>query len=361
MTASQDSLRQLLRTRWPLIQAPMAGVQGHALAAAVSREGALGSLPAAMLSPQALLDELAALRLALAAAPTAPGCGSYNLNFFCHTPATPDAAHEQRWHTALNPYFEEYGIDPSAIPAGPGRAPFSPELADLIEPLRPPVLSFHFGLPQPALLARVKAWGAVVLSTATTADEARWLQAQGADVIIAQGLEAGGHRGHFLNDDLSRQQGLFALLPQVVRAVSVPVVAAGGIADAAGISAALALGAAGVQLGTTYLLCDEATTSPLHRQVLGSPAAAHTALTRLLTGRPARGVVNRLMQALGPMNDAAPHFPLAAAALAPLRAAAEAQGRSDFSPLWAGQNTQGCQAIGAAELTRQLIAGFSHP
>ncbi len=242
------------------------------------------------------------------------------------------------------------------------RTPFGAEAAELLAAFRPPVVSFHFGLPEPALLAQVKAWGAKVLSSATTVDEALWLQAHGADAIVAQGLEAGGHRGHFLHDDLSLQQGTLALLPQVVRAVQLPVIAAGGIADAAGVAAAQALGAAGVQVGTAYLLCPEAQTAPLHRQALASAAVGHTALTNVFTGRPARGIVNRAMRALGQGGTAisplAPDFPLAASAMAPLRAAAEQAGRDDFTPLWAGQSAALCRPMPAAELTRALAAGW---
>lgn len=343
------TLQALLGTEFPLIQAPMAGAQGSALALAVSGAGALGSLPAAMLTPDALRAELAVL------AASGRPC---NVNFFCHTPPEPDAARETAWRATLSPYYAELGLDIAAVPAGAGRAPFSADLADLIAPFRPPVVSFHFGLPAPALLARVKAWGATVLSSATTVDEAVWLQAHGADAVIAQGLEAGGHRGHFLRHDLSEQMGTFALLPQVVRAVSVPVIAAGGIVDAAGVRAARALGAAGVQVGTAYLCCPEATTTALHRAALHSDAARHTALTNVFTGRPARGIVNRVMRELGSLSAAAPEFPLATAAMAPLRAAFEARGSADFSPLWAGQNTRGCRAVPAAELTRALAAGF---
>ncbi|MBL8372617.1 MAG: nitronate monooxygenase [Burkholderiaceae bacterium] len=343
------TLQALLGTEFPLIQAPMAGAQGSALALAVSGAGALGSLPAAMLTPYALRAELAVL------AASGRPC---NVNFFCHTPPEPDAAREAAWRATLAPYYAELGLDIAAVPAGAGRAPFSADLADLIAPFRPPVVSFHFGLPAPALLARVKAWGATVLSSATTVDEAVWLQAHGADAVIAQGLEAGGHRGHFLRHDLSEQMGTFALLPQVVRAVSVPVIAAGGIADAAAVRAARALGAAGVQVGTAYLCCPEATTTALHRAALHSDAARHTALTNVFTGRPARGIVNRVMRELGSLSAAAPEFPLATAAMAPLRAGFEARGSADFSPLWAGQNTRGCCAVPAAELTRALAAGF---
>jgi nitronate monooxygenase len=304
-----------------------------------------------MLGPEALRRELKALQTGTAY--------PVNLNFFCHVPPELDAAREAAWRRALAPYYAEAGLDIAAVPAGAGRVPFSGETANLIEAFRPAVVSFHFGLPAPDLLARVKGWGSVVLASATTVDEARWLQARGADVIIAQGLEAGGHRGMFLTDDLSTQMGTFALLPQVVAAVDVPVIAAGGIAEPAGVAAALALGAAGVQVGTAYLCSHEATTSALHRAALVSDAARHTALTTLFSGRPARGIVNRVMRELGPLNPAAPAFPLATAAMAPLRAHWEAQGSGDFSPLWAGQSTRGCQALPAADITRQLARAFA--
>lgn len=337
----------------PLIQAPMAGAQGSALALAVCRAGALGSLPAAMLSPDALRAELQTLHSGTDRA--------WNVNFFCHQPPAPDAARESAWRATLAPYAAELGLDVNAAPAGAGRQPFSAALADLLEPFAPRVVSFHFGLPEPGLVARIKRWGSLVLSSATTVDEARWLEAHGADAVIAQGLEAGGHRGHFLDMDLSRQMGSFALLPQVVAAVRVPVIAAGGLADAAGVAAALALGAQAVQVGTAFLCCDEASTGALHRAALQSDASRHTALTNLFTGRPARGIVNRLMREQGPLSDRPPAFPLATAALAPLRAAAEAQGRSDFTPLWAGQNTAGCRPGPAAERVRELCAAVSGP
>lgn len=344
------NLAELLGTELPLIQAPMAGVQGSALTIAVCGAGGLGSLPGAMLSPPALRSELAAIR----AATQRP----FNVNFFCHTELPPDAAREAGWRAALAPYCAEHGI-PTEAPAGAGaRRPFDADAAAVLSEFRPPVVSFHFGLPSPALLAVVRGWGAKVLSSATTVAEALWLQEQGVDAVIAQGLEAGGHRGHFLTHDLSCQMGTFALLPQVVRALRIPVIAAGGIADARGLAAAMALGASGVQVGTAYLCSIEATTSALHRAALCSPAAAHTALTNLFTGRPARGIVNRLVRELGPISPLAPAFPLAAAALAALRKAAEAQGSGDFSPLWAGQNVSGCRAASAAEITRALAAGL---
>jgi nitronate monooxygenase len=337
----------------------MAGVQGSAMAIAVSTAGGLGSLPCAMLT----LDTLRAELQAITAQTTKP----YNVNFFCHTTPAHNAAKEAAWRAVLAPYYAEHGIDPATIPSGAGRAPFSHEAADVLEAFKPPVVSFHFGLPAADLLARVKAWGAVVLSSATTVAEARWLEAHGADAIIAQGVEAGGHRAIFLPQhlsgdwafDLSTQQGSFTLLPQIVAAVNCPVIAAGGIADAAGVRAAMALGAAGVQVGTAYMLCPEATTSAVHRAALQSDAAQHTALTTLFTGRPARGIVNRVMRELGPLSHAAPPFPTATAAIAPLRAAAEKLGLGDFSPLWNGQNVSGCKAVPAAQMTQALARGLS--
>jgi nitronate monooxygenase len=344
------TLREILGTALPVIQAPMAGAQGSALAIAVSNAGALGSLPCALLALDAMRDELTLIR----AQSTQP----YNLNFFCHTPPAPDSAREATWRRALFPYYAELGLDPNEIAAGPTRAPFSDEVADVVEPFRPPVVSFHFGLPPAPLLARVRAWGSKILACATTVDEARWLEARGVDAIVAQGLEAGGHRGNFLSDDLTTQLGTFALVPQLVAAVRVPVIAAGGIADACGVGAAMRLGASGVQIGTAYLLCPEATISPVYRAALRSPEAGHTALTNLISGRPARGIMNRLMRDLGPMSDLPPEFPLATPAVAPLRAAAEAKGMGDFSPLWAGQNASGCREIPAAQLTRELAGGL---
>lgn len=350
MKQLSTALTALIPSRLPLLQAPMAGAQGSALALAVCAAGGVGSLPAAMLAPEALRAELQVMR--------ERAVGPWNVNFFCHTPPEPDAAAETRWREALRPFYDEAGIDPANVPSGAGRVPFSQAVADVVEPFAPPVVSFHFGLPAPDLLARVKSWGSKVLSSATTVEEALWLQAHGADVVIAQGLEAGGHRGMFLATELGTQLGTLALLPQIVRAVQVPVVAAGGIADAAGVRAAMALGAAGVQVGTTYLCCPEASTSALHRAALMSDMARHTELTTLFSGRPARGIVNRLMRTLGSLNPAAPAFPLATAAVAPLRAHFEGLGRSDCTPLWSGQNASGCQTVPAAEITAALARGF---
>lgn len=340
------SLQAFLGIDLPIIQAPMAGVQGSTLAVAVSNAGGLGSLPCALLGSDSLRSELAAIK--------ARTSRPFNVNFFCHAPPEANAAREAGWRAALAPYYREFGIDAASIATGPGRNPFSAEAADLLEAFTPAVVSFHFGLPSAGLLARVKAWGAKVLSSATTVEEALWLEAHGADAVIAQGLEAGGHRGMFLATELSTQIGMLALVRQIVRAVNIPVIAAGGIADRPGVAAALALGAAGAQIGTAYLLCPEATTSPVHRAALKSDAARHTALTNLFTGRPARSIMNRFLREQGPMSDIVPEFPLAAAAVAPLRAKAESQGSGDFSPLWSGQDASGCREIPAADLTRSF-------
>jgi nitronate monooxygenase len=347
--SGSTSLVRLLGTA-PLIQAPMAGVQGSCLAAAVCNAGAMGSLPAAMLGADALCAELGALE----AATDRP----YNVNFFCHVPPAADTAGEAAWRALLAPFYAQFGLSPDAIAAGPGREPFDATSLAVIEAFRPKVVSFHFGLPDAALLARVKAWGAVVLGSATTVEEARWLEARGADAVIAQGVEAGGHRGMFLTGDLATQLGMHELLRRVVGAVRVPVIAAGGIADAAGVAAAIGLGAAGVQVGSAYLSCPEATTSEVHRAALATGTTLETVVTNLFSGRPARGIVNRLIRELGAIRGDVPAFPLASAALAPLRREAERRGSGDFSPLWCGQGAVGGRQAPAAQLTRALAEGL---
>ena len=344
------ALSELLGIDVPIIQAPMAGVQGSAMCIAVSNAGGLGSLPCALLSLDAMRVELSTI----GAETTKP----FNVNFFCHTPPVPDPAREARWRARLAPYFLELGIDPDSIPAGSARMPFSHDAADVLSEFRPPVVSFHFGLPKRDLVHRVRSWGARVMSSATTVEEARWLESEGVDIVIAQGADAGGHRGMFLSENLDTQLGTGTLLSQILEAVSVPVVASGGIADAKAVAEAIARGAAGVQVGTAYLLCPEATTSPVYRAALTSGDAAHTETTNVFTGRPARGIVNRLMRDLGSISPDAPAFPLAASAVAPLRAAAERLGRGDFSSMWAGTNTRGCKEVPAADLTAELAAGL---
>ncbi|HLX27417.1 MAG TPA: nitronate monooxygenase [Casimicrobiaceae bacterium] len=340
------TLRELLGIELPIIQAPMAGVQASALAIAVSSAGGLGSLPCALLSADGVAQEIGKIRTATSR--------PFNVNYFCHTEPPIEPKREAEWRDELAPYYREFGIDPWSIKPGPGRASFDAAAADVLDNMKPSIISFHFGLPADALLARARAIGARILASATTVDEARWLEARGVDAIIAQGLEAGGHRGNFLTDDLSTQVGTLALVPQIVRTVRVPVIAAGGIADAKAVNAMLSLGAIAVQIGTAFLLCPEATTSALHRKALASDSARHTAVTNVFTGRPARGIVNRIVREIGPISAKAPAFPLATAALAPLRAEAERRGLGDFSPLWSGQNASGCREIPAAQRVREL-------
>jgi nitronate monooxygenase len=338
----------------PIIQAPMAGPCFADMVIAVAEAGGLGSLPTATMTPDQSRAELQKIRRAT----TRP----INLNFFCHAAPAVDPARAAAWRARLEPYYRELGIDPAApIPAAT-RAPFDDALCRLVEDEKPEIVSFHFGLPEPALLARVRAAGAVVVSSATSVDEAVWLEAHGCDAIIAQGAEAGGHRGIFLplgGDPLvecATQAGTMALVPQVVDAVKLPVIAAGGIADARGIVAAFALGAAAVQLGTAYLFCPEARVSAPHRAALRRARDNATALTNIFTGRPARGLVNRAMRELGPISAEAPAFPLAGNALAPLKARAEAQGSGDFGSLWSGQAARLGRELPAGELTRALAA-----
>ena len=346
-----------------LIQAPMAGSQNHRLAAAVFLAGGLGSIPAAMLTTEQLQTELSAFEDAIASLTDIPlqwgGCLPVNVNFFCHTPPTEQLEKEAAWRQQLTPLYQAHGIDPQSVGSGPGRAPFSEESLKLMGQFKPAVVSFHFGLPKAEWVQQLKSWGIQIWSSATTVQEAQWLEQEGVDAVIAQGLEAGGHRGMFLSDDLSTQMGCLALLPQICKAVKLPVIAAGGISTAAAVSAAKALGANAVQVGTAFLTSDEATTSALHRQALMSDAAKHTALTNLFSGRPARGIVNKFMRDFGPLNPEAPAFPLATSAVAPLRAAAEAKGQSDYSPLWSGQNASDCQALPAADIAHKLLQGWT--
>ncbi|MBV8500520.1 MAG: nitronate monooxygenase [Paucibacter sp.] len=334
-------LQDLLRIEFPVFQAPMAGSQLHELALATSEAGGLGCLPCALLSPAQAREQLGLLR-AGTRKPIA-------VNFFSHQPPQPDAAREAAWKQLLKPYYVELGVDFDAPTPVSSRQPFDLAACELVEAFRPEVVSFHFGLPAPELLARVKATGACILSSATTPAEARWLAARGVDGVIAQGAEAGGHRGVFLGEEVDTQMGLFSLLPQIVDAVDVPVIAAGGIAEPRAVHAAMALGASAVQVGTAYLFTPEARPTPAHRAALASDAAEVTALTRLFSGRPARSIVNRLMRELGAMNPVAPAFPLAGGALMPLRAVAD----GDFGQLWSGQSARLARRdLDAAGLTR---------
>ncbi|MBM9595972.1 NAD(P)H-dependent flavin oxidoreductase [Roseitranquillus sediminis] len=338
-------IQELFDIEFPIVQAPMAGANGSAMAIAVAEAGGLGSLPCALLTPDQLRAELGAIR----AGTRRP----VNVNFFCHRPPQPDVEREAAWRHELSRYYVELGLDPDAPVPASSRAPFDDEFCGLVEELRPEIVSFHFGLPERRLLNRVRATRARIVSSATTVREARWLEDAGCDAIIAQGAEAGGHRGMFLAEAVDRQVGTMALVPQVVDAVKVPVIAAGGIADGRGIAAALALGAAAVQVGTAYLFCPESTVADPHREALRSAHADDTVLTNVFTGRPARSIVNRTVREVGPLSPLAPAFPLAGGALAPLRSAAPS-GSADFMSLWSGQGVALRRELTAADLTRVL-------
>jgi len=340
-------LLDLFGIEHPIIQAPMAGAVSPQMAIAASQAGCMGSIPAAMLTPESLRTELQVVKQGT----NRP----INVNFFVHEDPAPDAAREAAWRRRLETYYSELGLAADAGKNAPTRAPFSAAMCDVVLEFKPRLVSFHFGMPEPALVKRVKDAGLLVTSSATSAEEARWLVDHGCDVVIAQGNEAGGHRGMFLNDDISRQAGTMALVPQVVDAVKVPVIAAGGIGDGRGIVAALALGAAGVQIGTAFLLTPEARTSPLHRAALKQAHDNSTTLTNVFTGRPARGIVNRYVREVGPICPDAPQFPLAAGASQPMRAAGEAKGMADFTPLWSGQAPTFAREMPTADLMATLV------
>jgi nitronate monooxygenase len=339
-------LLSLFKTEFPIVLAPMAGVMDAELVIAAAQGGAMGSLPCAMLTVEKAREQVNIIRQRVSA--------PLNMNFFCHKAVGLDPKREAQWKQRLAPYYKEFGLDPAAPVNAANRAPFDAAMCELVEELRPEVVSFHFGLPDQALLNRVKAAGCIVMSSATIVKEAIWLEENGADAIIAQGAEAGGHRGMFLTENIAEQPGTFALVPQVVDAVKVPVVAAGGIADGRGIAAAFALGAAGVQIGTAYLRCPESKVIAPAREALAQARDDSTVVTNVMTGRPARGVPNRAMRELGPISPDAPPFPHAASGLAPLKAAAEKLGKVDFTNLWAGQAVRLGREMPATELTRAL-------
>ncbi|CAN5276334.1 nitronate monooxygenase [soil metagenome] len=345
-TWPDNRIQTLFGIELPIILAPMAGPVLSDIVIAVAEAGGLGSLPCALLNAEQIRSELSLIRQRTAR--------PVNLNFFCHKPPKVDVERENKWRKRLSPYYLELGVDPKAPIPTSNRTPFDEVMCDLVEAFKPEVVSFHFGLPDRKLLDRVKSTGAKIISSATSVEEARWLEQEGCDAIIAQGAEAGGHQATFLRDDISRQIGTMALVPQVVDAVNVPVIAAGGIGDARGIVAAFALGASAVQLGTAYLFCPEAKLSPIHREALRKAKSDDTVLTNVFTGRPARGIVNRLIREVGPMSDVAPAFPLAGGALAPLRFKSEPAGSGDFMSLWSGQAAALGRELPAGELTRLL-------
>jgi nitronate monooxygenase len=341
-----NRITQLFGIELPIIQAPMAGVTVPEMVIAVSKAGGLGSMPGAMLSVEHLGAALDQIR----AATSKP----INVNFFTHKLPQLDPVRIAGWHSKLGRFYEELGLKPGEAVGGSTRNPFDSNYCDLLEKYHPEVVSFHFGLPEPELMERVRGMGAKIVASATTVAEARWLEERGVDAVVAMGLEAGGHRGNFLADDMSTQVGTVALVPQVVDAVELPVIAAGGIADRRGVQAAFALGASAVQIGTAYLFTPEAQLPPFYGSALRDARDDSTSLTNIFTGRPARGIVNRLMRELGPLSSDAPEFPTAGASIAPLRAEAEKQGNPDFISMWAGQGAALARSMPAGVLTRFL-------
>lgn len=330
----------------PIVQAPMAGATTPAMAAAAANAGCLGSLGCALMSPEACRAAFDATRQATNR--------RINLNFFCHRPPEFDDQKAARAQARLKPFYDEFGL--GEMPdIGVLHVPYDEAMHAVVTELRPGVVSFHFGLPEARFVDELKAQGAVILCSATTPAEARDLEARGVDAIIAQGWEAGGHQGYYLEDKPSGI-GTMALVPQVVDAVSVPVIAAGGIADGRGIAAALALGAAGVQIGTAFLTTAETGASPPHVEALMAADGADTAMTRAFSGRPARGIVNLYMRELTGHDDALPDFPIMNTLTAPLRKASAAAGSPDFIALWAGQAVGLNRRGTVAELVDRLVA-----
>ncbi len=339
------TLSQSLGIKLDIIQAPMAGVQNWELALAVSEAGGLGSIPCGMLTPEQVVSEIEAF--------TARSSKPYNLNFFCHDMPPIDEEALATWQSTLQGYYDLLDAKvPSEI--GGLRYPFDADMADAIEAFKPPVVSFHFGLPSPELVARIKSWGSVILSSATTLEEGVWLQNNGADMVIAQGIEAGGHRAMFLTDDLSNQMTTNDLVNELKQHLTVPIIAAGGIASSADVERLITMGCCGVQIGTAFLLCDEAKISQVHRSAIQS-GNSRTEITNVFSGRPARGIINKVMLEQGFISTNAPAFPYASIAMAPLRAKAELQASGDFSPLWAGVKLDGCAEVKAADLINTVM------
>lgn len=342
-----NRITSLFNIKHPIILAPMAGPGGAELASGVAQGGGMASLPCAMLSAARIRKDVSIIRGNRAT--------PINLNFFCHKPEPADPARDAQWKSRLAEYYVELGLDPEKPVDAVNRAPFSEETCSLVEELGPEVVSFHFGLPEQNLLQRVRDAGCKIIASATTAKEAKFLADHGCDAIIAQGAEAGGHRGMFLTDNIASQAGTMALVPQVVDAVNVPVIAAGGISDARGIAAAFALGASAVQIGTAYLFCPEANVPKLHRDALREAKDDETVLTNVFSGRPARSIINRVVREVGPISKAVPAFPTAGGALAPLKAVTDANGQADFTSLWSGQAASLAREMSAQELTETLV------
>ena len=338
-------MRELLGISHPLLQSPMAGVSTPALAAAVTSAGGLGALGIGNLSVDAAWREIAEFR--------ARCRGALNVNVFCHAPAKADAAREAAWLARLRPRFAEHGAEPPVAL----REIYTSFLVDdgmlaMLVAERPRVVSFHFGLPPAERIRALRDAGVVLLASATSLAEARVAAEAGVHAIVAQGWEAGGHRGVFHPEATDEQLGTLALVRLLVRSVPVPVIAAGGIMDGEGIAAALKLGAEAAQLGTAFVACPESAADAGYRAALLSPSAT-TTMTRAISGRPARGLVNRFTELAA---DGVPDYPIAYDAGKALHSAARKHGDAGYGAHWAGQGAPLARAMPAADLFRELVA-----
>jgi len=349
-------LCELLQIEHPIIQAPMAGSSTIAMAAAAANAGCMGSHGCAMMTPEVYKDTFDQTRTLTN--------GALNMNFFCHKAPDIDVQKATFAQEKLTPFYDEFGL--GDVPeVKPTHFPFGETMMEAVLASRPNVVSFHFGLPPQQIIERFKKEGLIILSSATTQAEAKDLERRGVDAIIAQGWEAGGHHGFYLKDNTA-SIGTMALVPQLVDVVDVPVIAAGGIADGRGIAAALALGAAGVQIGTAFLTTDESGVPAPHRASLLASDGSNTNLTKVFSGRPARGIQNRYMDEMAAVENELPDFPLMNTLTGSLRKASAAANKPDFASQWSGQgvalNREG--SVGdlierLVEETRDVLKGLS--
>ena len=345
------SLLQRIGVSLPIIQAPMAGTSTPAMAAAVSNAGGLGSLGLAAVKASGARTMIEALR--------GQTRGPFNVNVFCHKPAVADPDRESAWLAALKPVFERFQAEPPmAIREVYISFLADPEMLALILETRPAVVSFHFGLPPAQTIARLRSAGIVLFSSATSLDEAEQAVAAGVDAIVAQGYEAGGHRGVFEPSAPDARLGVLALTRLLVSRIDLPVIAAGGIMDGAGIAAALDLGAAAAQLGTAFIGCPESSADAFHRAALFGPAAAMTEMTALISGRRARCLANSFtaLKDAELAGLAVPDFPIAYDASKALATAAKARGDGGYGAQWAGQGAPLARVLPAADLVAALAA-----
>ncbi len=338
-------LMDIFGIEYPIIQAPMAGASTPAMAAAAANNGCMGSLGCAMMKPDVYIDTFNKTRSLTN--------GALNMNFFCHVEPVEKPDRNERAFELLKPFYEEMGQDqmPDAVAT---HFPFGDEIFEAVLQACPNVMSFHFGLPNQKYVDALKERGVKILCSATTAAEAREQEARGVDAVIAQGWEAGGHHGFYLEKQTAAI-GTFALVPQLVDAVDIPVIAAGGIADGRGIAAALALGASGVQIGTAFLTTEETGIPEVHKNSLLASDGSNTQLTRIFSGRPARGLQNRYMDEIKPFEDELPDFPLMNTLTGPLRKFSAENDKPDFVAQWSGQAVSLNRTGTTAELIQRLV------